>query len=540
MDHRRAVSIRALGLAVVAVGTGLHLWWVFHTRLTSDQAIAGLMGRQIRHGQMFTFYWGQAYGGVEPYVVAAVTAFDPTSGSLLNLVPTLLAALTAVLVWRAARRIVPPGTEVLGVVAGAAMWLGPQALLTNSSEELGFRGVTLAAGAGMILLALRAGTTGRWTDLGLLGLVAGVGWWSSPEIVYFGLPAAGAFLAGGRRPPLGDSLLIPAGFLLGAGPWIATNIRSGLDSLKPGSSPSYVKSDYAGRLDVFVHKTLPMMLGFRLPLTGQWVWGTVGRVLCWLAVAALFAVAVAAVAGLGPAAGRWARRGLGAGLLAFPLIYAVFPATSYWQQGQYGVFLIPLAILAVTATVAGLLREGGRSARSEARALTALTAVGLVAAVALTLSGFRDLRAAGHMGGYFTGWGDQDREQVAVMAGLEAQGVRNAYAEYWVAYDLDYLSGGRLHVTDPYADRWVAEYHRVHRAPEAAWLFYHPASTAQAEGTFGSTPPGPYGYPESLFLSRLKGLGVRYRIVRAGVLDAVLPARSVDPTEVGIPPPFWR
>lgn len=540
MDVRRATFIRAVTLAAVAVGTALHLWWVFHTHLTSDQAIAGLMGRRIRHGQFFTFYWGQAYGGAEPYLVAVVTLLDRTSGTVLNLVPTLLAALTAVLVWRIGRRIAPPGLEVVGAAAGAAVWLGPPVLTLTSSQELGFRGVTLAAGVALILTAVRAGDSWRAGDLGLLGLVAGIGWWSSPEIVYFGLPALGALLGRERRPPGARLLLVPAGFAVGAAPWIATNLRSGFASLRTSSSPSYVRSDYAGRLSIFFHKTLPMMLGFRLPQTGRWIWGLAGQVLCGLAVAALLALVVVALAGAGPVEARWPRRGLAAGVAAFPFVYAAFPATSFWQQGQYGVFLIPLMALTSAGAVGAVAARGRRTGWSAGRTVAGLTALAMAGAAALSLTGFDHLRGSIHRGGILSGWGDQNREQDRAARLLEAGGVRYAYAEHWVAYDLDYLSGDRLVVTDPYADRWVAEYDRVRRAPDPAWLFFDPENPAAGRTAFASTAPGPFGYPETLFVARLHQLGVGYRILRAGPLDAVIPDRAVAPSEVGIPPPYWR
>lgn len=540
MGDRRTAIIRAVTLAAVVVGTALHAWWVFHTRLTGDQAIAGLMGREIRHGHLYTFYWGQAYGGAEPYVVAVVTLVGRTSGTVLNLVPTLLAALSAVLVWRVGRRIVPTGMEVVAGAAGAAVWLGPQVLTMTSSQELGFRGVTLAAGVGLVLAAQRAGTTWRPLDLAVLGLVAGVGWWSSPEIIYFALPALGGLVAGGRPDARAALLAAPAAFVVGAAPWIATNLRSGFASLDRSSSPSYVRSDYTGRLSVFLHKTLPMMLGFRLPQSGRWVWGTAGQVLCWLTVAAVVALTVLALAGAGPTRARWARRGLAAGVLAFPLLYAAFPATSYWQQGQYGVYLVPLVALTAAAAAAAL-REPDKTTIPDGRTVVAgLTALAVTGVGVLSLTGFHDLRSSDHLGGFLSGWGDQNRAQAAAARLLRAGGVRAAYAEYWVAYDLDYLSAGRLTVTDPYADRWVAAYQRVRRADRPAWLFFDPHDLAAARNAFRSTPPGPFGLPESVFLQRLGRLGVGYRVQRAGVLVAVVPDRSVAPAEVGIPPPYWR
>ena len=56
----------------MALGLYLRIWILGRTPITSDQAAVGLMAREILHGHLFAFYWGQHYGGGEPYVVAAL------------------------------------------------------------------------------------------------------------------------------------------------------------------------------------------------------------------------------------------------------------------------------------------------------------------------------------------------------------------------------------------------------------------------------------------------------------------------------------
>ena len=77
--------------ACVVVGAALRAWCLFHHPITSDEAIAGLMAQQALHGHFSAFYWGQSYGGVEPYLIAfqyRVFGFTP---SLLGGVATVLA-----------------------------------------------------------------------------------------------------------------------------------------------------------------------------------------------------------------------------------------------------------------------------------------------------------------------------------------------------------------------------------------------------------------------------------------------------------------
>ena len=59
---------------VFALGLLLRCWYLTHQPTNSDVAIVGLMARQILHGHFSAFYWGQTYGGVEPYLVAVMFA----------------------------------------------------------------------------------------------------------------------------------------------------------------------------------------------------------------------------------------------------------------------------------------------------------------------------------------------------------------------------------------------------------------------------------------------------------------------------------
>lgn len=539
----RAVSVndRLAGTALVAagltVGLGLRLWMLFHRPLTSDEAVVGLMARQIRHGQMFTFFWGQPYGGAEPYVVAIWTPIAGSGPVALNEVPTILAALAAVLTWRVARRLLAPGHKALAIATGLAVWIWPDMLIYNSTRELGFRGVTLAAGVGVLLLTLRACDSPSAVNLAGLGLVAGIGWWSSPEIVYFLIPAAILIIlhrALWRGVPAGRLAILVGTAVVGAGPWLATNIQTGFLSLRASSSPEYIRATYFGRLSTFFDKTAPMVLSLRAPRSGAWLWATVGK--------GLYAVALLGIIGSCAVALSLARRGdptggiraLAGTTLIFPFVYAVFPATSYWQEGQYSVYLVPLLALVLSGAAAAWMSS------APARRGRGAVVAGLVGVTVISLGSFNGAWLGSHPGRYFTDWGGADAVAERAVTLIEIQGVHYAYAEYWVAYDLDFLSQGRVTVTDPYSDRWVAAYYRVARSPDPAWIFFDPAQLDQAARAFSSRAPGPFGYSEARFLAKLRGLGITWTLSHAGVLDVVTPARAVVPSEVGIPGPYDR
>ncbi len=120
--------------------------------MTSSTEIPGLMAHQILRGHFFAFYWGQNYGGVEPYVVAAVFALFGQSSFTLGLTPILLDVVAVVLVWRIGLRLFGPQ-----IALGAALlfWIWPEVYIFDSTLEYGFRFVTLVCGLAVMLLALR-------------------------------------------------------------------------------------------------------------------------------------------------------------------------------------------------------------------------------------------------------------------------------------------------------------------------------------------------------------------------------------------------
>jgi hypothetical protein len=176
---RRTVGV--LVVAAIALGLVLRGWYLFHVPTNSDEAIVGLMAHDILHGHFSAFYWGQPYGGAEPYVVAALFAVFGQSVYVLALASVVLSAVAAVLTWRIVLRLVT--VRPLALLAGALVWVGPDTAVVNSTREYGFRGVAMVCGLAAILFALRLlDRPGSWLDMAALGMFSGLGWWSSPEV----------------------------------------------------------------------------------------------------------------------------------------------------------------------------------------------------------------------------------------------------------------------------------------------------------------------------------------------------------------------
>jgi hypothetical protein len=539
-----------LTAVALAVGLVLRLWYLFHVPTNSDEAIVGFMANDALHGHFSAFYWGQTYGGGEPYVVAVLFALFGHSAFVLGLTGVVLSALAGTLTWRAARHVVR--SRELAMLTGALVWVVPDAAIANSTREFGFRGVTMACGLACVLLGLRLlDGSHSWADVCALGFFAGVGWWSSPEIAYFLLPAAllalGA-VVGGPSPWRSWATRIAAAaasFCVGALPWLWANARSGFASLKPSSFPNgaitSLNTGFWGRLGIFARLSLPIELDLRRLQSGIFLFGGAGggaRHALGVVVAVGVITVVASTVLLCVArGGRWLA--LGVSVLVFPLLFAWQPGTWFWEDGRYIVFLGPLLALTVAAGLEDGVRRltDRRSLSPSGPASVAVLAMSVVLVAGMVLSVFALAGDNGtSVGSLASGWGDPNAPVARAVATLRAAGVRAGFADYWVAYKVDLLSGPGMTVTTAPGDvdRQKAFDRTVDAAPEQAWIFVPPAQTQLGFFQFSptSTIAGPDGLTEAHFVSALRTLKVPYRTVDAGLLSAVIPGRKVTVPQV--------
>jgi len=547
-----------------AYGVVLRVWLLAHLPTNSDEAVVGLMGRAIAAGHPTAFYWGQQYGGVEPYPVAAVLRLVNGGPMGLNGTAAVLSAVAAAVVGVAVAGAT--GNRAVGALAGALAWVWPYAVVWSSVRESGLRGAVLCCGVVLVACALRVHRrVAGWGTYAVMGVAAGLGWWASPEIVYFVIPTAvllvcawdrlfGGFAVpvggAGPRPWEGPWRWQPAavtvgGAVLGALPWLYANVGSGFASLHAGSLPNTTGLDYGQRLWVFFADMLPIQLGVRAVPGGAWTggdgWGPVLYGLVGAVVVAALARAVV-VARRGRTAAPWLA--IAVGVVAFPFVYAVIPASGYWQDGRYGVMLPPLLVILLALAVVGPRRvkaprharraaDGAPGGWETAAARLASTAgcVAVIVGLVLTVATARAGGVPATPGAFFGGWTDPNAAARQVVAGLEAHHIRYAYGGYWTAYTLDFLAPTRLSVSPVPGDvvRSQALADQVAAAPSQAWLFFAPGRTAAAMAAFGGNPqPGPGGFTEQRFVGWLTADAVPYRVVHLGVLDAVVPARRVQ------------
>ncbi len=566
----RLVLVRTVLVLAAGIGAALRLWYLFHNALNADEASVGLAAQSILNGHFNAFYPGQYYGGVEPYVTAALFGVFGQSALMVKLTPLLLSLIGAVLTWRIALRLV--GDRQVAALAGVLVWVAPLAAVWNSTVERGFRGIAMVCGLACLLFALRC-LDGRrgYLDLAGLGVFLGVGWWSSPEIVYFLVPTGLILIGAVVVSPPGHRIAVwvprilvgLAAVGLGALPWLWANIP-GFRSLKASSFPGgRVKANpgYGGRLDIFFNHVLPMQTNLVGPARESEVFHHPLQLGFQFGFDALLVIALVLCIVKGG-------RGLAiaAGAVALPFLFALQPGTWFWQDGRYGVFVGALLapVLAIACDEAPVLigrfrqrqqdpqrqepqrqrhrqrhRHGQAGDTSPARVLMCGV---VVVSAALTVVSFRQTASsiAPGSGGFFSHWGDPNAATVRAIDRLEAAGVRTGYAEYWLAYDFDFLSKERLAITTvPGADtnRFKSLNRAVETSPAPAWLFVPPGQIGEGFRLFANTEAiiGPASLPEPAFVAKLDALNIPYRIVDAGVVQAVIPSRPVTPKQVGLP-----
>ena len=513
-----------IGLSILAGGMlrGIVLFTSLG-RPDSDEVIAGLMARHL--GESFpAYFWGQHYGGtIELIPIAVSLKVFGTSVPGLRIPTIILAVVNAVLVWRCARRVMPAGNAQ---VAGLLAWVWPAAALWFGTREQLFYVPTLTLGLAALLLALRLGDPAgwgpirrRWPEWGALGLALGVGWWTSPNIVYFLVPVLLALTArpGRERPievPPWRGLVVMAGAsVVGALPWLVTNVGSRFPALHDSDGFPETGS-YLGRVWWFFTHGLPAEMGFRSIGTLAWIGGALG-VAAYLAALIVLAwgVRVAFVGrsttptpamnstgSSGATVGhrrRWVPPPDAFGFLVYPFLLALIPFVMAQANLRYLYFLAPFLCFLLAR-----LTMGRRSA------------IGLlVVAVALSGLGLARLHTVSETPGTPFKVGAVSDLSPAIAA-LDAAGVRSVYADYWVAYRLVFESDERILARPSAGTHRSPEYGAaVEASPEVAWVVSQ-------------------GDQRQALVEALDRLGVGYRVVDAGEFAVVFTDRRVSPDEL--------
>ena len=516
--------LAALCVAVAVLGIFLRVWILGNSPMNSDEATTGLVAHEILRGHLSALTWGQAFGGVEAYVVAFGFLLFGQSPFVLDATPAVLALVASVLVWRIGRRLLAPGA---GLAAAVLSWIWCESSLWNSTRETGYHEVQMVLALGFLLQAvrivqrLRVGVTDRIADWLVLGLVGGVGVWASPEVVETILPALALLVVNVRGRPVrwigARVATATAAALVGTSPWIWT-------SLHPTARTAILAPEsYPGRLRTFVVHVAPMLLGLRVEGAGAWEGGrVVGPLACLVLVALVVACSVALVRGGGDA---WV---LVLAVATYPVLYAAFPTAWFWNDGRYGLSLTPLLALVLVGGLWRVLRPTAAAAASGA-----LLVLACLSTVLAFNDGFGVLSSPARLGSFAA---DPNTSVRALAAGLVAAHVTQAYAGYWVAGDLTFVSDGRVDarsLTEASRNLPVAR-----RTPSGrtAWIFVPPSSVPTLQGQLGTAvglDPGTVTAPG--LTDWLDRHHIPYEVRPIAGFEVVVPARTVGPTALDAP-----
>jgi len=461
--------LRWAGVAAAIAAGILFRVGIYRTALgapDSDEAIVGLMARHALHGDFTVFFWGQPYGGSqEALLTVPFFAVFGTSLLALRIVPMLLTAVASVVVWRVGRRTFG---ELPGVVAGLLVWLWPPYPIVHTTPAFGFYGATLLYCALLLLLALRIVEEPSLVRVALFGLVFGLAFWESAQIIPIAAPMIAWTLW--RKPRalrhVWAALLAAA---VGALPWLIWNIENDWRSVLARAS----LSAYFHGLRLFVSPLLPMLLGLRTPLTGQ-------ALLPKVLTLAVYAILLAAFL-WGAVRVRRSSAGLIYGVaLAFPFLWAISHRVAILTSH-------PIYLIVIAPIVALLVAS---AATSEWRAVAVLVAAAAVSAVTFQ-----------RMDSWLTAdrphWPPPTpRDLTPLIAALDALHLDRVYADYWIAYRLDFATNERIVATYDDWLHWSTSSGQVTPNPplNVRWPPYQRA-VARARHGFVFLDPEPYSNP---------------------------------------------
>lgn len=541
-DHPRVrtafwlVAILAV-LAAVAQGMLQRAWYIGHIPITSDEAVGGLMAIGIQHGHLPALYWGQTYGGVEPYLTALLFVVLPTNGVTLQLTAVLVDLAATVVIWRLALRLLDDGVMAAGVAA--LSFLAPLSTIIDLSQVYGFRSVTFLLTFVLLLLATRIEqSSASILQFAVMGFVGGIGWWSSPEIIYglvgaLFIAAVPLWRSGGAVARLARLGAAAGAFLLGSAPWWWVSFHDHFGTLSARMSYS---STFSGRLHVFFNDELPLQFGlirFNDPV-GLFVPRS-GIRHDVVIVALVMVVAAAAISAI--TAGG-ARRGIGLTMVVTPLLFAASPATWFWIDGRYGVYLTPLLVLTLAIGVERLIRWV-RLSFSTTTVLLAGRAVVIVAlAGAMSYTswqfGWWSTTLASSRGPLLSGYTASDGNFKPLAEALAADGVRTGWADYWNAYRLDFLSGAVLHLspTPNDSERNKAYGEEARRSASSIWLVIGPPNATKTGPALSDPAPGLQSW--GMLRARFLAHHISWRVREVQGVWIIAPTTAVNPSAIGL------
>lgn len=483
----------------------------------SDEAVVGLMARHILQGERPVFFYGQAYmGSLDAWLIAVGFALLGESVLTIRLVESLLYLLIVASAFAVAWRV--SGRTVVAAVA-ALVFAVPNVLLSvYTTATLGGYNETLLLGNLMLLFGWDVAhdhrrSYGRWA---LLGVCAGIGWWTNGLIVAYALPVAALVMwtmwrntrVQSSAPLSTNALGIVVAlvcFLIGSAPWWAFNFANDFAALRfylPSSAPS----QFAGtdipplptnqRLIGLFLLGLPAVIGLRFPWLPSFFLPALGVLVALIYAFALYRL-LRRESVLKPD-GRLLAGGM---VLLFCGLFVV----SRFSIDPTGRYFLPLALplgIGVGTLVASIRRTSVRVL------IVAIVPVYNVLGVATAMTTVPPgLTTQFNLETHIPN--DDDR---ALIDFLDARGLVHGYTNYWISFRLAFLSGDRMqysaalpYKTDlsytPFDERYPPYRAATDTAPDAQ-IAYITANVAAVKARL-----------EAIFAER----GLTYQVEQVGV-----------------------
>lgn len=461
------------------------------TRLDSDQAVTGIMAEKILDGEKFLFYAGQHYmGAAEQYAQALALALFPQSEMALKSPSILLSVLTCFVVYRVGTLVL--GSPTRGVVAAGLYALGPYFNVVFGAKASGaYASGQLVAITGLYLALVftRNHPRSRWLAFAF-GVALGAGYWLNWTSALQLLPAALWFLGSIRGRVLRLGALVAGGFLVGASPAIAHAVRYRVIPHPPQGPASTVY----GRAESLTDAVLPAFTGLKIGHGGAISEAVPSSVILLGLVGALGAAVWSRRRGLiALVLGRAERRepidAILLGFLLIPVVWLPLKLGAIVVEPRYLLALAPALSIALVALVVGL---APRNPRVQTLGFGTL----LLATAALTaLSTNRVVDSGGYSPVVTGGVPVRTSPLRALVPELERRRITAVYAEYWVAYVLQFLAGDRIAVEATDSPRFADLSARVARDPSPAYV-------------------APAGFPAEVVERALREAGATYRTLR--------------------------
>jgi 4-amino-4-deoxy-L-arabinose transferase-like glycosyltransferase len=444
---------------LVAAGLRLGLLVAGVVPFNADEAVVGLMARHILQGERPVFFYGQAYlGSLDAWLVAGAFVLLGQTAWAIRLVQIVLYLGTVATTYALGLKIYHSHW-----IAGTAALLlaAPPVLFTlYSTISLGGYGETLLIGNVLLLLALwllnadaspthGSGPSVLWRSFGwfVLGLLAGLGFWSFPLILVYLLPILIVAAAVNRHRIMlltGFGLLLAAGFGVGALPWWAyTLTHGGITVLETGgqfiagaSSPNLLLAA-TQHLFNFLLFGLTAVWGLRPPWNAVFLaLGLAPFAIALNSAAILFAARRTAQRHDSATIGRWLLAGTA---LAVVTAFIITP----FGADPSGRYFLPLAapLALYIAEMLHWLRLRRRQRRSPGRKWFGQSlALGLIA-----FNWWGNIQSAAAFPPGLTTQFDAatqiDQRALPSLADfLRAQGETRGYSTYWVEYPLAFIS----------------------------------------------------------------------------------------------------